>query len=110
MCLYHSLTQGLTTEEAFRLYMIMLAGCHVERGFIDFLVNGKKTVRFKALKIVETREEFLDAVKLVEGVLCTYRESALGSSAWGYGEFVQALQSKPFFYGVRSVILLYIYF
>ena len=48
-------------------------------------------------KTRENHFKFLQAMNQIESILCVYRESALGSSAWGAGEFVESLQCRPFY-------------
>lgn len=63
--------------------------------------DGEPGILYAAYKNPSCHNAYHIATKQIEGVLCTYRESAMGSSAWGYGAFVQSLQSRPFSYGIR---------
>lgn len=46
---------------------------------------------------VEKAREYLAAARQVENVICTSRESLLGSSAWKQ-EFLAQLKTRPFYY------------
>ena len=46
---------------------------------------------------VEKAREYLAAARQVENVICTSRESLLGSSAWRQ-EFLAQLKSRPFYF------------
>ena len=45
----------------------------------------------------ERIKQFLSAARQIENLICTSRESLLGSSAWK-ADFLAALKSRPFYY------------
>ena len=49
----------------------------------------------------KSRARFINAPRVVENLICTSRESLIGSSAWK-GEFFEELCSRPF-YAVQDV-------
>jgi hypothetical protein len=106
---FHKQKATVSVEQAFHLYVEMLAHFHTDPEFAAFMADKNTTPRKGKpsktgdYKTAENRQRFLAASRQVEDVLCTYRESALGSSAWGFGEFVQSLQERPFHYAVASV-------
>eukprot|EP01039_Chlorochromonas_danica_P009958 gene9958-11008_t len=76
----------LSMEEAFATYIEMLA---------RVLINA--TLRQDILQEASPAfQKYYQASKTIENVICTHRESLLGSSAW-QREYLQSLQSRPFF-------------
>lgn len=72
---FFQLLKSYTIDESFALYIEMLA---------QALVSGQDSSRF------------VGACKAIENLICTHRESLLGSSAWGQ-DFLKDLQSRPFY-------------
>jgi len=99
---------AVNVAEAFHLYVEMLALYHLFPGFAEFMAGGAGPGKREPGADLDYwtagyRQRFQSATKQIEDVLCTYRESALGSSAWGMGSFVQSLQERPFHYAIASV-------
>ena len=134
--------QVFTPQEAFSVYVEMLAYSLVDPLFIPYLtkaapmsnsntprknnvtaasnvynshnnnsINSSSSSRYDNInnsnscnsvssvdkRTKENHYKFLQASNQIESILCVYRESALGSSAWGAGEFVESLQCRPFY-------------
>ena len=68
-------------KEAMHLYLEMLARAHVQK---DFSMDDAEAYKYAG------------AVKQIEDIICTTRESLLGSGAWNR-EYTQHMQTRPFF-------------
>jgi len=68
-------------QEAMHLYLEMLARAHVQK---DFSMDDAEAYKYAG------------AVKQIEDIICTTRESLLGSGAWNR-EYTQHMQTRPFF-------------
>jgi hypothetical protein len=52
--------------------------------------------------------EYLSAVRQIENLICTHRESLLGSSAWK-ADFLKVLQTRPFYMVRKGAASCYFY-
>ena len=96
------------------LYVEMLAHAHVDPSFVtscadvslrrprvrsrqnDASGRGRQTQTHTPVS-TERIKQYLSASRQVENLICTSRESLLGSGAW-HADFVAALKSRPFYY------------
>ena len=102
------------------LYMEMLAHAHLDPSFVTNCANvslrrtsDRDRGNFKSSDgassssgssqqggssiSTERIKQFLSAARQIENLICTSRESLLGSSAWK-ADFLAALKSRPFYY------------
>ena len=102
------------------LYMEMLAHAHLDPSFVTNCANvslrrtsDRDRGNFKSSdgassssgsiqqggSSISTQriKQFLSAARQIENLICTSRESLLGSSAWK-ADFLAALKSRPFYY------------
>ena len=64
--------------------------------YIEYLgkcLISKSFIRDQGMK---SSSKYLSAARQIENLICTHRESLLGSSAWRQ-DFLKELQSRPFF-------------
>ena len=89
--------------EALTSYIEMLSFVLTDAVFAQSLMDGRgqhgtSTEEGGGAK---GKARYLNAARTVENLICTSRESLIGSSAWK-GEFFDALCSRPF-YAVQEV-------
>ncbi len=82
-----TLRKSYTRQEAMKIYIEMLARTHVDPDFIASLVRDPES---------PSSVKYSTAARQLENVICTSRESLLGSGAWNK-EFVSELQARPFY-------------
>lgn len=112
--------QAYSHPEALMLYVEMLAHAHLDPSFVTNCANvslrrtsDRDRGNFKSSAgassssgssqqggssiSTERIKQFLSAARQIENLICTSRESLLGSSAWK-ADFLAALKSRPFYY------------
>jgi hypothetical protein len=82
-----TLRKSYTKQEAMKIYIEMLARTHIDPDFIASLVRDPQS---------PSSVKYSTASRQLENVICTSRESLLGSGAWNK-EFVSELQARPFY-------------
>lgn len=75
-------------------YIEYLGKCLISKSYIEDSSRKPKT--------------HLSAARQIENLICTHRESLLGSSAWRQ-DFLKDIQSRPFFMSQKSHPGLYFY-
>lgn len=73
------------------------SGDRVVRKHIRTNASSSKSERGTPVVTTERIKQYLSAARQIENLICTSRESLLGSSAWT-PTFLAALKSRPFYY------------
>ena len=84
--------RSYSREEAMRVYIEYLGRAHEDPSFVAHIAAEPES---------PDGRKFLAASRQIENLICTSRESLLGSGAWNK-EFVAELQSRPF-YSVENI-------
>eukprot|EP01036_Dinobryon_divergens_P029692 gene29692-38821_t len=79
--------RSFTQPEALRLYILLLGFCLVDETYLESVRKYPNR---------EPHSSYLGASRQIENLICTSRESLLGSSAWK-AEFLAQLSSRPFY-------------
>lgn len=105
----------MSVPEAMTLYVDMMVKL-LTNGVSVTTTNSTSTTMMttptKVQKYSDQRKGFIMspehkiALRKIEGLICTSRESLLGSSAWK-GEFYEQLKSRPFYTVLEVYYLIY---